>query len=231
MADRYLDEVRSVQPHGPYFLGGYCLGGTVAYDMARKLRSENEEVALVAMLDTYNFSLALKSSFLSYLVQKARFHFGNFFQIRPKHMLSYLQEKIRLAKDGELANILSSRPGTAIVEGGAARATSGAEASVQKINDNAAEIYIPEPYSGELTLFKPRINYKFYPDPKMGWGNLALGGLKIVEFPFNPHAMMVEPYVQQLAEELVKCIEHRLTDRPSNETEKQPSIEKALSTI
>ncbi len=36
----------------------------------------------------------------------------------------------------------------------------------------------------------------------MGWGDLALGGLDIVEMPINPHAMLVEPFVQTLAHEL-----------------------------
>jgi thioesterase domain-containing protein len=43
-----------VRPHGPYYLAGYCLGGMVAYQMARLLRHGGEEVALVALLDTYN---------------------------------------------------------------------------------------------------------------------------------------------------------------------------------
>ena len=70
MAERYLQEIRAVQPTGPYYLGGYCLGGTVAYEMAQRLQAAGEEVALVAMLDTYNFSRALKSSFIGFLVQK-----------------------------------------------------------------------------------------------------------------------------------------------------------------
>jgi acyl transferase domain-containing protein/glutamate-1-semialdehyde aminotransferase/non-ribosomal peptide synthetase component F/thioesterase domain-containing protein len=203
MAERYVREIRGVQPKGPYFLGGYCLGGTVAYEMAQQLRREGEEVALVAMLDTYNFSRALKSNFISFLLQKIRFHLGNFIQLRPSHMMSYLKEKIRVARDGELANLLTSRPGFDTEDAGG-RATSGAELAVQTINDNAAEVYNPKPYPGRLTIFKPRINYKFYPDPKMGWGDLALEGLDIVEFPFNPHAMLVEPYVEQLADALIQ---------------------------
>jgi hypothetical protein len=34
------------------------------------------------------------------------------------------------------------------------------------------------------------VNYDFFPDPKMGWGDLALGGAEIVELPVNPHAML-----------------------------------------
>ncbi len=52
MAARYLEAVQLRQPEGPYYLGGYCFGGNVAYEMARQLRTKGEEVALVALLDT-----------------------------------------------------------------------------------------------------------------------------------------------------------------------------------
>jgi thioesterase domain-containing protein len=151
------------------------------------------------MLDTYNFSVALKTSFLGYVLQKLKFHFGNFIHLRPREMLRYLAEKVRIARDGELANLIGSKPAEV---SGISRATSGAEASVQAVNDLAAERYIPKPYPGRLTLFKPHVNYKFYPDPNMGWSDLAMDGLDIVELQVNPHAMLVEPYVQVLAKEL-----------------------------
>jgi len=201
MAAEYLRQIRTVQPRGPYYLGGYCLGGTIAYEMAQTLHQEGEAVALVAMLDTYNFSRALKASFAAFLFEKLKFHLGNFVRLRPGEMVKYVREKVRLAKDGELANLLTSRPGSSGPEG-VSRAESGAEAAVQAINDHAADHYLPRPFPGRLTLFKPHVNYKFYPDPNMGWGDLALGGLDIVELPVNPHAMLVEPYVRGLAAEL-----------------------------
>jgi thioesterase domain-containing protein len=201
MAEYYLREIREVQARGPYLLGGYCLGGTVAYEMAQRLVARGEKVVMVAMLDTYNFSLALKVGFYSFLLQKLRFHMSNFVSLRPGTMWRYLKEKRRIVSDGGWAHIRTEAPGSTLQDG-VARAESGAEASVQEINDHAADIYDPKPYSGVLTLFKPHINYKFYPDPKLGWGDLALGGLDIVEMPFNPHAMLVEPYVELLAREL-----------------------------
>jgi glutamate-1-semialdehyde aminotransferase/thioesterase domain-containing protein/acyl carrier protein len=205
MASCYLSEVRKVQARGPYYLGGYCLGGTVAYEMAQTLHNEGEEVGLVAMLDTYNFSLALKVSFASFLFQKAKFHLANVARLRPGNMFDYLREKIRLGLGGELANLKTSRPGSSEADG-VSRATSGAEAKVQAINDYAAEHYNPTPYAGRLTLFKPRFNYKFYPDPQMGWGHLAMDGLDIVEVAVNPHSMLLEPYVKVLAEQLKERI-------------------------
>ena len=58
-----------------------------------------------------------------------------------------------------------------------------------------------------MTLFKPRVNYNFYPDAQMGWGDLVTGELEIVELPVNPHAMLVEPYVQILATRLKEEME------------------------
>ena len=43
--------MRTVQPRGPYSLGGYCFGGMVAFDMAQQLKKQKEEVALLVLLD------------------------------------------------------------------------------------------------------------------------------------------------------------------------------------
>jgi len=106
-----------------------------------------------------------------------------------------------VARDGELAHLMSSMPVSTKVKG-VSPAVSEIEASVQAVNDYAADQYLPKPYPGRLTLFKPQINYEFYPDPSMGWSDLALGGLDIVELPMYPHAMLVEPFVRLLATEL-----------------------------
>jgi hypothetical protein len=50
MAEHYVREMRSVQPNGPFYLGGACLGGVLAYEMARRLRAAGEEVRLLALL-------------------------------------------------------------------------------------------------------------------------------------------------------------------------------------
>jgi amino acid adenylation domain-containing protein len=51
MARFYIEEIRRVQPSGPYYLGGYSFGGLVAYEMARQLRAAGEEIALLAVID------------------------------------------------------------------------------------------------------------------------------------------------------------------------------------
>ncbi|MEU6582444.1 amino acid adenylation domain-containing protein [Nocardia sp. NPDC046763] len=52
LAARYVQEIRSVQPHGPYHLLGYSLGGTIAHAIAVQLRRDGDSVATLAMMDT-----------------------------------------------------------------------------------------------------------------------------------------------------------------------------------
>ena len=49
IASHYLSEVRKIQGHGPYRIGGYCFGGLVAFEMAHQLRREGEQVALLTL--------------------------------------------------------------------------------------------------------------------------------------------------------------------------------------
>ena len=51
LAATFLDEVRRVQPEGPYLLGGYCSGGPIAIEMARRLAAEGQEVAFLGLVD------------------------------------------------------------------------------------------------------------------------------------------------------------------------------------
>ena len=51
LADRYIKEIKQVQPYGPYLVGGHSFGGIVAYEVGRKLRQRGDEVARVIMID------------------------------------------------------------------------------------------------------------------------------------------------------------------------------------
>jgi thioesterase domain-containing protein len=51
-ATDYITEMRQVQPHGPYMVGGFSGGGLIAWDIARQLQAAGEVVSLVVLLDT-----------------------------------------------------------------------------------------------------------------------------------------------------------------------------------
>lgn len=51
LAGAYVDLVRTQQPHGPYYLGGFSIGGVLAYEVAQRLIGAGEKVGLLVMLD------------------------------------------------------------------------------------------------------------------------------------------------------------------------------------
>lgn len=63
MAADYIRHIHTVQPHGPYYLLGWSLGGNVAHAMATQLQNQGEEIALLVMLDAYpNHFLPIKEA-------------------------------------------------------------------------------------------------------------------------------------------------------------------------
>jgi aspartate racemase len=53
MADHYIKEILEVQPHGPYRLGGWSMGGFIAYEIAKKLKEAGHEVIQLVLIDSY----------------------------------------------------------------------------------------------------------------------------------------------------------------------------------
>ena len=53
LAAHYIEEIRELQPRGPYYLLGYSFGGLLAYEIAQQLHAVGERVELLGMLDTY----------------------------------------------------------------------------------------------------------------------------------------------------------------------------------
>src|SRR5262249_7957802 len=52
MAESYIQDLRAIQPHGPYHLAGWSFGGIVVYEMAQQLTAQHEEVGLLALLES-----------------------------------------------------------------------------------------------------------------------------------------------------------------------------------
>ena len=56
MATHYLNQMRTVQPTGPYYLGGHSLGGIIAWEMAQQLNQIGERVDFLALFDCYGIN-------------------------------------------------------------------------------------------------------------------------------------------------------------------------------
>ncbi|HSD64176.1 MAG TPA: amino acid adenylation domain-containing protein, partial [Ignavibacteriaceae bacterium] len=100
MAQKYIMEIKSVQPEGPYYLGGYCLGGTIAYEMSQQLTSAGEEVSLIALIETCNIqNNRTKLSFLLKTLHKIEnifFQLMNLYITRKKNRINYFSEKLKV---------------------------------------------------------------------------------------------------------------------------------------
>src|SRR5690606_38688682 len=90
MAADYLSEVRQVQPNGPYLLGGFSGGGIVAYEMAKQLLAQGEEVSLLVMLDT-----PLPSDKPLSRAEKLAIHRENLRRQGALYPINWLKDKVR----------------------------------------------------------------------------------------------------------------------------------------
>jgi thioesterase domain-containing protein len=210
MASHYLTEIKKLQPEGPYYLGGFCLGGQVAYEMAQQLKRDDQDVALLVMIDTYNFNgVPLRLSFREGVIQareKIEFHSANLFGLGLKGQISYLRKKVQGACEREVERIFVRASNLLkLTPLGSGRRKF--EVFLEHLNEEAHFAYVPRPYAGRVTIFKPRKNYSHLRDAQMGWGAVIHGGLRIEELPVRPGGLFVEPYVQVLAEKLRACID------------------------
>ncbi len=216
MAENYVREIRSVQPEGPYYLSGYCLGGTLALEMAQQLKQQGEEVALLVMFETYNLQEIPDSLPFYYRwchkIQNVKYHLENILHSKAKGGMMFLKGKtsVEWSRFKVKLNIAFSKIANMLHLKGSLNYH---HLLIDKVNDQAQADYIPRAYDGMVTLFKPRKHFAGLSDPYFGWGNLALKGVDIVTMPVSPRAVLNEPFVQMLAEKLGEEIERSLADR------------------
>jgi phthiocerol/phenolphthiocerol synthesis type-I polyketide synthase E len=208
MAALYVTEIRRVQSHGPYFLGGYCLGGTVAFEVAQQLQAEGESVALLALFDTMNWHqvpLTIWSK-SSHATQRLFFHVASFFSVDSAGKAKFLKEKLNVLKSripvwrGMLLSRFSNGSRNTVSD-------SLVLGQVWHANDRASWSYIPKPYPGVVTDIRPAKQYWVFSKPDLKWDRLAQRGQEVTILPVNPATMLVEPFVEHLAVALRRSID------------------------
>jgi surfactin family lipopeptide synthetase A len=208
MAALYVKEIRGIQPRGPYLLGGYCLGGVIAYEAAQQLQAAGEEVALLALFDTMNWHKAMLTSWDRRFLRFERliFHATVLLKVDFAAKRKFLKGKFHDLWNripvwrGMLLTRFKIRP-----VGGAPGSL--ALAQVWRANHRASSNYVPRPYPGVVTDFRPARQYRVLSKPDLKWDKLARGGQRIVVVPGYPAVMLIEPYVRDLAGMLVTCID------------------------
>ncbi|HYC70106.1 MAG TPA: amino acid adenylation domain-containing protein [Opitutaceae bacterium] len=205
MAAHYVQEVRGVQAHGPYYLAGYCFGGNVAYEMARQLEAAGEPVGLVALLD----ASAANSSYQQLPWWRPSFHarfalntadwLRGFLSQPVREQLRFASRKGRLLGQRFGNRLLGRDRGMTVEEVIDTSRFPEWELELWQAHLRAIERYRPRPYGGRVTLFRTR-GHPFLCsfDPCFGWSGLAQGGVEIVPIPGAHEQIFMAPNVSEL---------------------------------
>jgi amino acid adenylation domain-containing protein len=189
MAEDHYRVIRTIQPHGPYALGGFCNGAHVAYEIARMMRDAGERVDVLAIFST-------RAPARSLHLRKAVAFFARVRGLsRDQEVLSYLAWRRRAGHltPKRFLPLLLRRLTSARVGGGSAGAAADGEtpesAPLEYRFDgrgfayaDAISRYAPGPYDGTITLVWGREAYDPSDDPVKAWSAFA----KRVEFHLVP---------------------------------------------
>ena len=181
MAAHYIEAMQTVQPQGPYAIGGWSLGGLVAFEMAQQLHAQGQELSCLALLDTYpfteieTFNAAADAEFIEELLARSQTpRLGGI----PAADLTQAQRLLQLFKS-----------------------------HIAAANQYTPQ---PYPGKVTLLLAEDGVAADAA-DPTIGWKNLARAGVEIHWLPGDHHTMVAQPHVQELAAQLQVCLDRSLT--------------------
>ncbi|MEV0623398.1 amino acid adenylation domain-containing protein [Nonomuraea sp. NPDC050404] len=188
MTEDYARRVRDIRPGGPVILAGFCVGGNIAIEVARRLRAQGGEVPLVAV-------------FWSQATDAVDPGLGDDVALMTSALAGgdYDVDAERLAR-------LSPRERLAAIVEGAGRAgaldpavTDLAQAErmlrVYRANVGALLGNVHAPYDGDVVLLKPVGDPEFGPEHAHGWDDVVTGKLELVPIPGSRSSTAEEPHV------------------------------------
>lgn len=196
MATCYIQEIQSVQPHGPYYLGGYSFGGLVAFEIARQLQAQGEQIALLAVFDTMAPNCTESSKI------EAPNHLKKLMNLNIKDQIVYIWErleyhitvgKLSIFNKLYLRHIKRAYLDLRLID-------------IAYSNTGARKNYTPKFYPGKLTLFSAQQKAVGFNDPHLGWGNLT-GEVENHEIPASHKDIMTKKSVELLATKLQNCLD------------------------
>jgi amino acid adenylation domain-containing protein len=207
LAARYLEEMRAVQPGGPYQIAGWSVGGVISFEMTRQLGAAGQDVSLLALFD----------SDIPRQTERMR-------RIDPELVLAELAKPYGLdtragglAGEARLQSILDqARRAKLLPEEFTTlqlRRLFRHHARVFRANVRAVRRYRPAPLGRAMVLFRPEDrSLTAVTGPKRDWADVA-DGVTTCTVPGDHFSMMREPHVAAVAEQLRDLLAG--VDRPS----------------
>jgi thioesterase domain-containing protein len=217
LAARYVDAIRAVQAAGPYRLGGYSFGSFVAYEMARQLRELGEEVALLALFDTYSPTYLNKLPDTRDLAEMLVGLAWATSREQGKKLLLPVEVLRALAPDEQLTYFLERMREEDLVPPEVDQELLRRFLYGMTAREKAARHYVPQPYDRAITVFRCEerdplwverlIAVGLPPDDQtFGWRELTPEPVNVIDIPGHHDVICQEPFVQTLAENLRACL-------------------------
>ncbi|SMC85658.1 amino acid adenylation domain-containing protein [Desulfocicer vacuolatum DSM 3385] len=213
LAAHYINEMRTLQPHGPYLLAGVSFGGMVAYEMARQLLIKEERPIFLGLLDT---PAPDAIQFVS-TTNRVSIHLKMF----KKQGFSYVQKKLgwrikRFRRFFEQTIANGKKIHVHYCEKiGCPLNAKQRDFKARWENQIAMNHYVPKPYDGHTVLFRSQeriLGAGAQVDPKLGWGPLVGHDLDVIETPSSHLGMLQEPHVRFVGEKMKKLINRSLRE-------------------
>lgn len=206
MARRYVDEMRAVQPDGPYHLAGYSMGGWIALEMAQQLRADGQGVALLGLIDTHAEGGPRHASVGLWI----RRHMRRLTVLKPSDLVPYFTR--RFANGFELLT-LATRQRLFVwavrLFGGVSARTPKWLRNPSEANVHAIRSYQARRYDGDAVLFRAEPDAWTPPDAYDGWQSLIGGKLQVRPIASQHSDILEAPQVESLATALTACLEER----------------------
>jgi amino acid adenylation domain-containing protein len=236
MVNYYIQEIRKVQPQGPYLLGGLCAGGVLAFEIGCQLQAQGEQVPFVAIIDAIDVQ---ELNFDNYILQNRMSRLSNTIGKKSESNDKRQIGSVLKTLINKIKNFLVYETNTQVetfkkklqiklfryyLDRGLALPQFCRHISVRSVYEMAREEYTPSIFEGKLTLWraigKIDTNQPFddtpavsvTKDPLFGWGRRSTNGVESFDIPGGHASMLQEPNVQIMAEKIQACINFALAD-------------------
>lgn len=224
MAAHYIKEIQSLQPDGPYLLGGRCFGGRVVFEMAQQLTKLGQKAALVAIFDTWPPFVEPPPTHIpqerdfKHFVTRSVHHFkkGELGKVAWKYSSNKFL-KLKWKIQNKLEWVFSDERKRLFKK-------------IMLLHFNAQDKYIAKKYPGKITLIECAT---FKAEYREGWKNLAEGGFETYVVPDTNHKTIVkEPKLKFFAEKLNYVLEkthNELNQKTNNNGTAKLSQQKSIT--
>ena len=208
VAARQVATLREFRPVGPYLLAGWCAYGVLAYEMARQLREQGQDVGLVVMFDSFNAAARRGGSRWTAWRERMQFHIANLSSLGPREAAAYCRQRAGLG-DRLKRRRWRAQYRACLLQGSG---TDQRMDDFEQIVRLAAAEYVPARSDLRVLLFRAgKRPGGAYADAALGWKELVRE-LEVVDVPGSHESMFVEPNVEVTAAALETAL--RRIDAP-----------------